>query len=200
MIVTFHYQDSPDVIRIYEEFTFNSEGEIVFIEAWDYPLDDAQNAYKLLPKAAMPRGKVPADVVVWPDQAKVYRLSTLIPGLGSNSGQPNVENPKSAGMKSAFKLEKAVCKSKGSKPRLADFVAAYNKSFAVQYAQEYIKVLRDPVRRKYYKSFDVTKVPQHILQAGDMRQTLLNEFILLGAALEDDVKAALRLVDKEIVW
>lgn len=56
---------------IYEEFTFNSKGEISFIEAWtDSP------------------GFLPMDSDdPWAEEESVRRLSTFVPGLGSDSGR-----------------------------------------------------------------------------------------------------------------
>ncbi len=67
--VTFQYEEGP--CPIYEEFTFNDEGEITFIEAWsDLP--------GLLP---MPD---PADE--WAEGDGVHRMSTKLPGLGNETG------------------------------------------------------------------------------------------------------------------
>jgi hypothetical protein len=57
---------------IYEEFTFNDQGEITFIEAWS---DMPQH----LPSAD------PADR--WAEGAGIHRLSTKIPGLGTATGR-----------------------------------------------------------------------------------------------------------------
>jgi hypothetical protein len=66
--VIFNY--SGKRIPIYEEFTFNDQGEITFIEAWsDYP--------SLLPMK-------PEDY--WAEAEGVERLSTRVPGLGNNRG------------------------------------------------------------------------------------------------------------------
>lgn len=67
--VVFYYKDEP--CSIYEEFTFNDQGEMTFIEAWSdipglLPTDD------------------PSDY--WAEGADVYRLSTKIPGLGNATG------------------------------------------------------------------------------------------------------------------
>ena len=67
--VVFFYQDRP--CPIYEEFTFNDQGEITFIEAWsDFP--------GLLPT------QDPNDY--WAQGENVNRLSTKIPGLGNEIG------------------------------------------------------------------------------------------------------------------
>lgn len=69
--VVFNY--SGKLIPIYEEFTFNSQGEITFIEAWsDFP--------SLLPMK-------PTDY--WAEGDSVNRLSTRIPGLGNATGHIN---------------------------------------------------------------------------------------------------------------
>jgi hypothetical protein len=67
--VVFYYQEEP--CSIYEEFTFNDQGEMTFIEAWsDIP--------GLLPTSD------PSDY--WAEGPDVYRLSTKIPGLGNATG------------------------------------------------------------------------------------------------------------------
>jgi hypothetical protein len=78
--VVFNY--SGKLIPIYEEFTFNDQGEITFIEAWsDYP--------SLLPMKA-------SDY--WAEGDSVNRLSTRVPGLGNATGRIN---PKAQWMKNA---------------------------------------------------------------------------------------------------
>lgn len=68
--VSFRYAEHPDdTCPIYEEFTFNEAGAITFIEAWS---DDP--AY------------LPAPGDEWAEGPDVHRLSTRIPGLGSESG------------------------------------------------------------------------------------------------------------------
>lgn len=67
--VIFNY--SGKRIPIYEEFTFNDQGEITFIEAWsDFP--------SLLPMDT-------SDY--WAEAVDVNRLSTRVPGLGNNEGR-----------------------------------------------------------------------------------------------------------------
>lgn len=67
--VIFNYSGTR--IPIYEEFVFNDQGEITFIEAWsDYP--------SLLPMDA-------SDY--WAEAPDVERLSTRVPGLGNNEGR-----------------------------------------------------------------------------------------------------------------
>ncbi|MDB5228618.1 MAG: hypothetical protein JWN78_2811 [Bacteroidota bacterium] len=78
--VIFNY--SGKTCPIYEEFTFNNQGEITFIEAWsDYE--------SLLP---MNSG---ADEI-WDEQEywgmkDVYRLSAKVPGLGNDSGKIDIQ-------------------------------------------------------------------------------------------------------------
>ncbi len=56
---------------IYEEFTFNNQGEITFIEAWsDY------------------EGRLPMKIEdTWAERDGVSRLSTRVPGLGDETGR-----------------------------------------------------------------------------------------------------------------
>ena len=66
--VVFNY--SGRLCPIYEEFTFNSQGEITFIEAWsDFP--------SLLP--------MDADDT-WAESKNVKRLANKVPGLGNGKG------------------------------------------------------------------------------------------------------------------
>ena len=67
--VEFEYAHGP--CPIYEEFTFNDQGEMTFIEAWsDLP--------GLLPNGAEDR---------WAEAPDFPRLSTRIPGLGNETGR-----------------------------------------------------------------------------------------------------------------
>jgi hypothetical protein len=71
--VTFHYLKGDHLVDIYEEFTFNDQGEITFIEAWtDEP------------------GLAPMEEWdYWAQDLSVNRLSTKVPGLGSYGGKYN---------------------------------------------------------------------------------------------------------------
>lgn len=90
--VSFEYAKGP--CPIYEEFTFNDQGEITFIEAWsDLP--------GLLPTSD------PGDV--WATGPDVHRLSTRLPGLGNATG---LIDPASAAMTRAAAAD----------PEIADFV------------------------------------------------------------------------------
>jgi hypothetical protein len=61
-------------IPIYEEFTFNNQGQITFIEAWsDYP--------SLIPMKTND---------YWAQGNSVRRLSTRVPGLGNATGSINI--------------------------------------------------------------------------------------------------------------
>ena len=76
--VTFFYEDHQgQPCPIYEEFSFNDQGEVTFIEAWsDLP------AY--LPMA-------PDDP--WAEGTEVERLSWRIPGLGTPTGRIDLDSP-----------------------------------------------------------------------------------------------------------
>ena len=76
--VTFHYLKSDTKHEIYEEFTFNEKGEITFIEAWTDNI-----AYLPL------RNNDP-----WGETNLFHRLSTKVPGLGSQNGRYNRKNLK----------------------------------------------------------------------------------------------------------
>jgi hypothetical protein len=67
-LVTFYYNHNKEnPIRIYEEFTFNSKGEMTFIEAWSADLLTARDSDN------------------WPTFDAVKRLSVKIPGLRNSS-------------------------------------------------------------------------------------------------------------------
>lgn len=72
--VVFEYEKGP--CPIYEEFTFNDQGEMTFIEAWS-DLD----------------GRRPmADGDEWAEALDIPRLSTRVPGLGNDSGRIDLES------------------------------------------------------------------------------------------------------------
>ena len=90
---------------IYEEFTFNDQGEMTFIEAWsDLP--------GLLPTSAT------ADR--WAEDPGVHRLSTKIPGLGNATGQIDL---------AADWMTQAAARD----PEIADFVARANDFWQTWY-------------------------------------------------------------------
>ena len=72
--VEFQYENGP--CPIYEEFTFNDQGEMTFIEAWS-------NLPGLLPNT-------PEDP--WAEAPDFPRLSTRIPGLGNEAGLINLDS------------------------------------------------------------------------------------------------------------
>jgi len=73
--VIFNY--SGKLIPIYEEFTFNNQGEMTFIEAWsDFP-------------SLLPMDKTD----YWAEAEDVNRLSTRVPGLGNNEGRIDRKAP-----------------------------------------------------------------------------------------------------------
>ena len=77
--VVFNYSETP--CPIYEEFTFNDQGQITFIEAWsDYE--------SLLPMTS-------GSDSLWDEQEywgmkEVNRLSTKVPGLGNATGRIDI--------------------------------------------------------------------------------------------------------------
>ena len=90
--VSFAYAGGP--CPIYEEFTFNDQGEITFIEAW----------------SDLPGLRPMADADTWAEADGVHRLSAKVPGLGNATG---LIDPESPGMAEAAAAD----------PELADFVA-----------------------------------------------------------------------------
>jgi hypothetical protein len=90
--VTFEYDEGS--CPIYEEFVFNDQGEMTFIEAWsDQP--------GLLPTSD------PSDR--WAEGPGVQRLSTKVPGLGNATGLIDLDSD-------AMQL------AASDDPELADFV------------------------------------------------------------------------------
>jgi hypothetical protein len=90
--VTFEYADGP--CPIYEEFVFNDQGEMTFIEAWsDQP--------GLLP--------MPDPDDRWAEAPNVPRLSTKVPGLGNETGLIDLDSD-------------AMHKAAAEDPEVADFV------------------------------------------------------------------------------
>lgn len=81
--VIFNY--SGTLCPIYEEFVFNDQGEITFIEAWsDYE--------SLLPMDAGEDG-IWSEEEYWAMQDNVRRLSTKVPGLGNETGRIKISSP-----------------------------------------------------------------------------------------------------------
>jgi len=75
-VVSFQYEGGP--CPIYEEFVFNDQGEITFIEAWsDRP------------------GKLPGEPAAdrWGEDPAFPRLSTRVPGLGNPEGRIDLDSP-----------------------------------------------------------------------------------------------------------
>lgn len=66
--VVFEYEKG--LCPIYEEFTFNDEGEMTFIEAWSHD----------------PNESFTGEERTWGERKDFPRLSTRIPGLGTNMG------------------------------------------------------------------------------------------------------------------
>jgi hypothetical protein len=94
--VSFEYEEG--FCPIYEEFVFNDEGEMTFIEAWsDQP--------GMLPMAD------PSDR--WAEGPNVRRLSTKVPGLGNTIGLIDLDSD-------------AMQQAAADDPELADFVRRAN--------------------------------------------------------------------------
>ena len=74
--VVFEYEEGP--CPIYEEFVFNDQGEMTFIEAWsDLP-------------GFLPMPDPESDP--WAEGPNVERLSTRIPGLGNDTGRIDLDS------------------------------------------------------------------------------------------------------------
>ena len=103
--VSFQYAEGS--CGIYEEFTFNDQGEMTFIEAWSdlpglWPMTSADDR--------------------WAEQPGAHRLSTRLPGLGSSTGRID---PWSTAMAQAAATD----------PEIADFVARA-KNFTASWLDE----------------------------------------------------------------
>ncbi len=90
--VSFEYEEGS--CPIYEEFVFNDQGEMTFIEAWS---DQA----RFLPMAD------PSDR--WAEGPDVHRLSTKVPGLGNETGLIDLDS-------------EAMQEAAAADPEIADFV------------------------------------------------------------------------------
>ena len=80
---------------IYEEFTFNDQGEMTFVEAWSdlpgfLPMTDAKD--------------------LWAEGKPVHRMSTKVPGLGNATGKIDLDS-------------KAMQDAASADPEIADFVS-----------------------------------------------------------------------------
>ena len=100
--VDFRYEDHPDAAcPIYEEFSFDDQGEMTFIEAWsDQP----------------GLGPTGADDP-WAEGAAAHRLSSRLPGLGNPRGEIDLDSP--------WMQEAAA-----ADPEVADFVARARDFYA----------------------------------------------------------------------
>lgn len=103
---------------IYEEFTFNDEGEMTFIEAWS----DAPGLLPMLDEADL-----------WGEGPSVHRLSTALPGLGDAHGRLSLN---AAWMKQAASRD----------PEIADFVRRA-KRFWPTWIKEYLSAGPDLFER-----------------------------------------------------
>jgi len=82
--VIFDY--SGDSCPIYEEFTFNDQGQITFIEAWS----DFES--KLPENMNAGADSVWSEDEYWGKQANIRRLSTKVPGLGNATGSIDIHS------------------------------------------------------------------------------------------------------------
>ncbi|MEZ5003702.1 MAG: hypothetical protein R2730_11775 [Chitinophagales bacterium] len=80
--VIFNY--GGELCPIYEEFTFNRDGEITFIEAW--------SDYESLLPPGMDAGEdgLWSEAEYWGVDDDVYRLANIVPGLGNAESRINL--------------------------------------------------------------------------------------------------------------
>jgi hypothetical protein len=95
--VIFDY--SGDSCPIYEEFTFNDQGEITFIEAWS----DFESTLPLNMNSGS--DSTWSEAEYWATQEDVKRLSTKVPGLGNTTGRIDI---KSSWMEDAAAIDEDV--------------------------------------------------------------------------------------------
>ena len=130
----------------------------------------------------------------WPDEPTMYRLSTLIPGLGveGENGNPSVHHENSIGMQKAYQMEQKVVASMNHKPRLAEFRMKYLKSFTDQYSEQYALFIKNT---DVTDSVDVSKVPLHLLKSalkGDLLRALKVQFHILENEDGDNTKKTVK--------
>ena len=107
--VTFYYDDhGGQPCPIYEEFTFNDQGEITWIEAWS----DLDGLRPMDP-----------DADPWADAIGDARLSARIPGLGSAEGRIDLDSD-------------AMARAAAADPDVADFVTRAS-DWTATWTQEY---------------------------------------------------------------
>lgn len=167
MMVKFYYpskefDDMPS--HIYEEFTFNKQGEITFVEVWSYPERSLRNGGGkgyLVENLSDP--VIASDCfdnklhesdkkVFWP-KMDMARLSTRIPGLGSESSKPLVLTGKAfVGDTLHPEMIRAIRNSKDEHLQL--FATRYSAPFAKQLYDERNLAAKDPVRNAYLKEMD----------------------------------------------
>lgn len=82
--VIFDY--SGDSCPIYEEFTFNDQGEITFIEAWS----DFESTLPLNMNAGA--DNIWNEDEYWAKQNNINRLSVKVPGLGNATGKIDINS------------------------------------------------------------------------------------------------------------
>lgn len=151
---------------IYQEFTFDKHGEIAFIEVWTYPESALRNGGTqgyLKENHADPivasdcfDNKLLDDEkhkdFCWPMQ-DMARLSTRIPGLGSDSGQPLVVLGNAfVGDQLHPEMIKAINNAKDE--HLQRFATHYSAPFAKQLLDEQKLAAKDPVRSAYLKEME----------------------------------------------
>lgn len=114
--VIFNY--SNDSCPIYEEFTFNDQGEMTFIEAWS----DFES--KLPANMNAGSDSTWNEDEYWAKQANINRLSTKVPGLGNTTGKIDIN---SSWMKTAANADTSVAELVR---RLKDPISTYFQQLA----------------------------------------------------------------------
>lgn len=200
MMVKFYYPDKqsdPSPTYIYEEFTFNSAGEIIFIEAWSYPESTLRQGGAegyLVENMGDPvvasdcfEGKLTdADKgVFWPDQEKIYRLSTRIPGLGTRHGKPLVLKGNDLfGTELHPEMAKAIAGDSGIK-KLQLFADKYSAPFSDQFDQEHDLAQNDPARSAYMNEMEPSLTTRVKMLNDNKTQLLINTKIYFNAIIAE---------------
>lgn len=105
--VVFYYDDHEGrPCPIYEEFTFNDQGEITFIEAWS-------DVDGLRPTSADDP---------WGERSDIGRLSTRVPGLGQSTGRIDLDG-------------QAMADASAQDADVADFVARARNWYETWFAE-----------------------------------------------------------------
>lgn len=180
MMIRIYWPDrTSDIVTwIYEEFSFDRNNDICFIEAWSYPestlsrgggkgyVIENQNDPLLPSDKAIPSDLTDEESnFCWPDQDRIYRMATHVPGLGDADCKPKIlKEGQDSFLESLTELNPEIedAIQYDSNPEfLRAFVEKYRTDFAVQYSKEFDKVKQDPTRLYYNQCLGNDKKVKH---------------------------------------